>query len=123
MLNEAVRHGRGELGALLLADAMRLPLADGSLDAVFAAGLLPHLRDPVAGLVELARVCRNGARLVLFHPIGRAALARRHGHDPDPEDIRSEPRIRTALGAAGWTCQVVDDAAERYLVLATRGAG
>jgi ubiquinone/menaquinone biosynthesis C-methylase UbiE len=120
MLAEAARRDRRSLAALVLADAMKLPLASGSLDAVFAAGLLPHLTDPVAGLAELARACRSGCRLALFHPIGRATLARRHGHEPDPEDIRSETRIRIALERTGWRCESVDDAEARYLVLAVR---
>jgi SAM-dependent methyltransferase len=120
MLREAAGHGRGELAGLVLADALRLPLSSGRVDGVFAAGLLPHLPDPVSGLAELARVCRPGARLVLFHPIGRAALARRHGHEPDPEDIRAPGPIRAALAAAGWDCERVDDAEERYLTLAVR---
>jgi ubiquinone/menaquinone biosynthesis C-methylase UbiE len=46
---------------------------DGSFDAVFAAGLVPNLAEPVAGLAELARVCRGGGLVALFHPIGRVA--------------------------------------------------
>lgn len=117
MLAEARRRGRG---ALVMADATRLPFADGALDAVFAAGLLPHLADPVAGLAELARVCRRGGRLALFHPLGRAALARRRGYELSPDDVRAPDRIRAALGDAGWHCDSVDDGDERYLVLATR---
>ncbi|HEX3791056.1 MAG TPA: class I SAM-dependent methyltransferase [Pseudonocardiaceae bacterium] len=123
MLAEAARRGRAGVAALVLADATRLPLPAGSLDAVFAAGLIAHLRDPTAGLAELARVCRPGGRLALFHPIGRAALARRHGHEPSDDDIRAAGRIRPALAAAGWRCDSVDDAEHRYLVLATRAAG
>jgi SAM-dependent methyltransferase len=120
MLTEAARPGRGDTAALVLGDALRLPLATGGLDAVFAAGLLPHLKDSVAGLTELARVCKPDARLVLFHPVGRETLARRHGHDLEPADIRAEPNIRAALAAAGWHCDRVDDGPARYLVLATR---
>jgi SAM-dependent methyltransferase len=117
MLAEASQLGRC---GLVLANALRLPLADEVLDAVFAAGLLPHLSDPVAGLVELARVSRPGARLALFQPIAWRALARRHGHEPDPSDIRAEPRIRAALRSSGWTCESVDDGEDHYLVLASR---
>jgi SAM-dependent methyltransferase len=120
MINEAVRVGRDRIGSLLLADAMCLPFADGSHDAVFGSGLLPHLPDPVAGLRELARICRGGARLALFHPVGRATLAARRGVALDPADIRTEARIRDALTAAGWRCERVDDSAQRYLVLAVR---
>lgn len=120
MLQEAARLGRGSLAALVLADVTALPLATESLDAVFAAGLVSHLPDPLAGLVELARVCRDGGRLALFHPIGRRALARRHGRELGSDDIRAEASIRRLLQAAGWRCPLVDDAQERYLVLAVR---
>jgi SAM-dependent methyltransferase len=120
MLAEAARHDRAELADLVLGDALRLPLAAGSVDSVFAAGLVPHLPDPVSGLSELARVCGPGARLALFHPIGRAALARRHGHEPDPDDVRAPTHIRSALAAAGWELERVDDAEDRYLTLAVR---
>jgi SAM-dependent methyltransferase len=120
MLTEAIRHRRDTLAALVLADAAALPIASGSVDAVFAAGLLPHLPDTVATLRELARTCRGGARLALFHPLGRASLAGRHGHELDPADIRAEAAISTALDAAGWRLESCDDSEERYLVLATR---
>ncbi|NIH80627.1 class I SAM-dependent methyltransferase [Amycolatopsis viridis] len=118
MLQEAAARGRHHLAALVLGDALHLPLATGALDAVFAAGLVTHLADPVAGLRELARVCRPGGRLALFHPVGRAALARRQGRELTAGDLRAEPNIRAALTAAGWHLDAIDDGTERYLVLA-----
>jgi SAM-dependent methyltransferase len=118
MLAEASKHGRASVASLVLADAIRLPLAAGSVDAVFAAGLLPHLKDPGSGLRELARVCRPGARLALFHPIGRAALAARRGHALAEDDVRVESAIRRTLSDTGWQCESVEDGHDRYLVLA-----
>jgi SAM-dependent methyltransferase len=120
MLAEATRRGRATTATLLLADATNLPLADATLDAVFAAGLVTHLPDPVAGLAELARVCKPAGRLALFHPLGRAALAARHGRELTNDDLRSPDRIKVALTAAGWHCTDIDDATDRYLVLAVR---
>jgi SAM-dependent methyltransferase len=120
MLAHAAHSARTAHAHVVLADVVRLPLRDQSCDVVFAAGLLSHLPDPVAGLVELARVCRPGGRLALFHPIGRADLARRHGHALEPADVRSEHRIEPALAAAGWRCELVDDAPDRYLTIAVR---
>jgi SAM-dependent methyltransferase len=120
MLDEANRRGRRGVADLMLADVRRLPLPDGCVDAVLGAGLLPHLGNVAAGLAELARVTRQSGRLGLFHPIGRAALAARHGGHPDPEDVRAEPAIRKLLGETGWRVDLVDDGEDRYLVVASR---
>jgi SAM-dependent methyltransferase len=120
MLAEASAHGHHHSAALVLADALHLPVGTARLDAVFAAGLISHLADPVAGLAELARACRPGGRLALFHPVGRAALARRQGRELTADDLRAEPTIRAALAKSGWRCESVDDGEDRYLTLATR---
>ncbi|MFE6836735.1 class I SAM-dependent methyltransferase [Streptomyces sp. NPDC057705] len=120
MLAAAQRAGRGAEGTLLLADVARLPLGDGVLDAVFAAGLIAHLPDPGANLRELARVVRPGGRLALFHPIGRAALAARHGRDLTPEDMRAEHNLGPLLAGSGWEMTSYADEDARFLVLAVR---
>lgn len=123
MLTQAVARGREPFGALVLADVSRLPLATGSVDAIFAAGLVSHLPDPEQGLAELARVAAEGARLALFHPLGRVALARRHGGEPSPDDVRAPERIASVLATAGWRLESLDDGPDRYLALAARIAG
>jgi SAM-dependent methyltransferase len=120
MITEAVRAGRRSSVHLLLADVCRLPLRDGRLDAVFAAGLISHLAGPDSGLRELARVVRPGGTLALFHPVGRAALAARHGRSLTPDDIRAEPNLRTVLAASGWRLTSLADDEDRYLALAAR---
>jgi SAM-dependent methyltransferase len=118
MLDEVIRRGRAGLAYLVRGDAAVLPLADGSMDAIFAAGILSHLGNPVASLREFARVCAPGARLALFHPSGRAALARRHGRTLGSDDVMHPARLRAALTAAGWQCSGIDDGENRYLALA-----
>ncbi|UUU43385.1 class I SAM-dependent methyltransferase [Streptomyces sp. NBC_00162] len=120
MLAAAQRAGRAAQGALLLTDVARLPLRDGTLDAVFAAGLIAHLPDPAANLRELARVVRPGGRLALFHPIGRAALAARHGRELTPEDLRAEHNLGPLLARSGWEMTSYADEDARFLVLAVR---
>ncbi|WP_030147351.1 MULTISPECIES: class I SAM-dependent methyltransferase [unclassified Streptomyces] len=120
MLRQAVRAGRDRDGALLLTDVAALPLRPGSLDAVFGAGLISHLPSPAENLRELARVVRPGGLLALFHPIGRAALAARHGRPLTPEDLRAEPNLRPLLAGSGWRMTSYADEDTRFLALAVR---
>jgi protein-L-isoaspartate O-methyltransferase len=119
MLAQA-RHRRGHAGHLLRADARRLPLADRSIDTVFAAGLVQHLPDPAAGVRELGRVTRSGGRLVIFHPSGRAALAARHGRTLRPDEPLAENPLRQLLAGAGFRLDRYDDPPHRFLALASR---
>ncbi|MGW5698869.1 class I SAM-dependent methyltransferase, partial [Streptomyces asiaticus] len=123
MLDAALREGRDGFAGLALADVARLPLRDGCLDAVFAAGLISHLYDPRENLRELARVVRPGGRLALFHPVGRAALAARHGRALTPDDLRAEPQLRPLLAGSGWRLESYTDEDTRFLALAVREAG
>ncbi|MDG5808759.1 methyltransferase domain-containing protein [Streptomyces ossamyceticus] len=120
MLEAAVRAGRHLDGRLLLADVAALPLRTGSLDAVFAAGLIAHLADPAGNLRELARVVRPGGALALFHPIGRAALAARQGRQITPADLRAEANLGPLLAGSGWRMTSYVDEDSRFLALAVR---
>ncbi|MER6471234.1 class I SAM-dependent methyltransferase [Streptomyces collinus] len=120
MLEAATRAGRHREGGLLLADVAALPLRSGSLDAVFAAGLIAHLPRPAENLRELARVVRPGGTLALFHPIGRAALAARQGRRITPDDLRAEGILGPLLARSGWRMTSYVDEDARFLALAVR---
>jgi demethylmenaquinone methyltransferase/2-methoxy-6-polyprenyl-1,4-benzoquinol methylase len=108
-------------------DAMRLPFADVSFDAVTISFGLRNVHDPDAGLAEMLRVTRPGGRLVVCefsHPtwapfrtvyveyLMRAlpSVARRVSSSPDAyvylaESIRAwpdQPALAGRIGAAGW---------------------
>jgi ubiquinone/menaquinone biosynthesis C-methylase UbiE len=120
MLTVARDLGRQRHGDLLLGDADRLPVRDGEVDVIFAAGLVNHLADVDPVLTELARVARPGARLALFHPSGRAALAARHGRELRPDEPLTHGPLTAALARNGWSLTAYDDATDRFFALALR---
>jgi SAM-dependent methyltransferase len=60
---------RGAKGADIIASLDRLPVADGSFDAVLCTQVLEHVDDPHRTLIELCRVLRPGGRLGLTAPL------------------------------------------------------
>ena len=110
------------------ADALHLPFADASFDAVTISFGLRNVADPDAGLAELARVTRPGGRLVVcefgtptwtpfrlaYHELMLArvlpAVARAVSSNPEAylylaESIRdwpAQPELAARIGAAGW---------------------
>jgi ubiquinone/menaquinone biosynthesis C-methylase UbiE len=67
---------RGNLGALgvsnvdlVVGDAARLPLEDGSVDAAFANMVLHHAEDPAAMLREMVRVTRPGGTVAVVDEV------------------------------------------------------
>jgi demethylmenaquinone methyltransferase/2-methoxy-6-polyprenyl-1,4-benzoquinol methylase len=113
--------------ALLAADALALPFANGAFDAVTVSFGLRNFVDPTAALAELARVTRPGGRLVVCEfsaPTNAAfrkvylgylmaalpAVARRVSSNPDAyvylaESIRAWPTqagLADIITRAGW---------------------
>ena len=60
-----LRAGAGRPVPKVAADALRLPFADGSFDAVTVSFGLRNMSDTVAALAEMRRVTRPGGRLVV----------------------------------------------------------
>ena len=83
MLEQAVAQTPDDAGiGFARADAHRLPVLDGAVDAVHCAAALYLLADPAAVISEIGRVLRPGARFVgmtlvaplqPIGPVGRAA--------------------------------------------------
>lgn len=109
-------------------DAIRLPFADGTFDAVTIAFGLRNLPDPAAGLAEMARVTRPGGRLLvlefasptraplrwLYHRVVLGSIplaAKAFTKDPRAyrylaDSIRAwppQPALADHIAATGWT--------------------
>lgn len=61
----ARRMGVSEKVRFVQAEAEHLPFADSSFDGVLVAAAFHHLKDPLAGLMELRRVTKSGGYIVL----------------------------------------------------------
>jgi demethylmenaquinone methyltransferase / 2-methoxy-6-polyprenyl-1,4-benzoquinol methylase len=123
-----LRNGLHRELPMVAADALHLPFADASFDAVSISFGLRNVVDPVAGLAELARVTRPGGRLVvcefstptwapfagIYHNYLMRALpeiARRVSSNPEAyvylaESIRAwpdQPALAQKIISAGWS--------------------
>ena len=56
------------LGAVVNANALRLPFADGTFDHVIASEVLEHIPDDTAAMSEIARVVKPGGRVAVTVP-------------------------------------------------------
>ncbi len=122
-----LRAGLHRAVPMTAADALHLPFADASFDAVTISFGLRNVVDPDAGLAELARVTRPGGRLVVcefstptWAPFAHAyrnylmralpAIATRVSSNPDAyvylaESIRAwsdQAALAARITDAGW---------------------
>jgi SAM-dependent methyltransferase len=90
--------------SFLVGDVAALTFPDGSFDLVVSTLSMHHWADPAAGLTEIGRVLRPGARALIwdFRPGGRPHLfGPRHAHIPDPVDHTRGSRLRV-VKATPW---------------------
>jgi ubiquinone/menaquinone biosynthesis C-methylase UbiE len=127
---------------VVVADAVRLPLATGTMDVAVAALVLSYLDDPQGALREAARVLRPEGVLVIsdLHPVASHLRWRRVFQAEGGRSVEAEAapytvdRLRTWLEASGFLVEecrepVVDErlvphfqAAGRRDFAALRGA-
>jgi arsenite methyltransferase len=123
MLGLARRRERAPQAAaveLHVADALELPFADASLDAVVSTQVLEYVDDVPAALAEARRVLRAGGRLlvldtdwdsIVWHAHDERRMARVlvawNEHLADPYLPRRLPALLRAAGLELTTCTVV----------------
>jgi SAM-dependent methyltransferase len=85
--------------SFLVGDVASLAFPDRSFDLVISTMSMHHWADPTAGLAEIGRVLRPGARALIwdFRPAARPhLLGPRHGRIPDPLDHTGDGPLRVA---------------------------
>jgi SAM-dependent methyltransferase len=122
----ADRAGDGERGrpSFLVGDVASLAFPDGSFDLVVSTMSMHHWADPTAGLAEVGRVLRPGARALVWdfrpgvrpHPFGP-----RHAHLPDPVQHVRGSQLRV-VNATPWRWPWRFQLTQRIELVRTDGA-
>lgn len=122
MMRQAMVKEPGGSMCRLQATAMRLPLKAGRFDALVCFAAFPHFSDKPAAMAEMARVCRQGARLCIAHLLSREELMRHHGSHPAvAEDCLPDEGVMRGLFAdAGFELPEIIDRPGRYLAQARK---
>jgi SAM-dependent methyltransferase len=95
----------GRRPSFLVGDVASLAFPDRSFDLVVSTLSMHHWADPAAGLAEIGRVLRPGARALIwdFRPGVRPHLfGPRHAPIPDPVDHTRGSRLRV-VKATPWS--------------------
>lgn len=110
--------------SLSQADALFLPLADGTFTAIYCHGVFPHLLEFSVVLREFKRVLAPGGRLVISHAIGRErvnAIHSRHNAAILRDDLLpTGKKLAANLIENEWKVLACEDQEEFYLVLAEK---
>jgi SAM-dependent methyltransferase len=101
---DRARNGEGRRPSFLVGDVAALAFPDSSFDLVVSTLSMHHWADPTAGLAEIGRVLRPGARALVWdfrpgvrpHPLGP-----RHAHLPDPAEHTRSSWLRV-VNATPW---------------------
>lgn len=80
-------------------DVAALPFPDGAFDLVVSTLSMHHWADPTAGLAEIGRVLKPGARALVWD--FRPGLGPFHAHVPDPVAHARNSQLRV-MGATPW---------------------
>ncbi|MGH2658707.1 MAG: class I SAM-dependent methyltransferase [Actinomycetota bacterium] len=97
----ADRPGNGDQRrpSFLIGDVASLAFPDGSFDLVVSTLSMHHWADPTAGLAEIGRVLRPGARALVWDL--RPGVLPFHAHPPDPVEHAHGSSLRV-VNATPW---------------------
>jgi ubiquinone/menaquinone biosynthesis C-methylase UbiE len=123
MLRQGKRKACPSVVDFAQADAMAIPLADGSVDIAICYSVFPHFHDKMMALVELARVLKASGTLVICHTMSRAMINELHrniGGIVGDHTLPDECELRRQAGQAGLRITHFEDRPEQYLVIAEK---
>ncbi len=103
----------------LLGDISNLELPERSVDVVFVNACYPNIMDKHSAFLNLNRITRHGARVVISHPMGRRFIELLKDKMPFPLD--DFPADRTAatdlFGDYGFEVEKMIDEKNLYILV------
>lgn len=123
MLRQGKRKACRSMVDIAQADAMAIPLADGSVDIAICYSVFPHFYDKVRALTQMARVLKETGALVICHTMSRAMINDLHqsiGGIVADHTLPDEHELRKQVEQAGLRITHFEDREERYLVIAEK---
>jgi ubiquinone/menaquinone biosynthesis C-methylase UbiE len=91
MIQIAGKKQRGKNLYCIQASVSAIPFSAEMFDTVVCFAAFPHFSDKLKALLEMARVARKGATVIIAHLMCRNQLLRHHGHhDPVAGDTVPE---------------------------------
>ncbi len=123
MLRQGRRKACPSIVEFAQADAMAIPLADGSVDIAICYSVFPHFYDKLRALTEMARVLSATGALVICHTMSRAMINELHqniGGIVADHSLPDERELRKQAERSGLRITYFEDRAERYLVIAEK---
>ncbi len=121
--SEMLRHAKARFGARIR--FLRVDVVDLSLepfDRIFCNGMFGNFFDQDLALAALSGLLKEGGRLVISHPLGRAFVHRLHQENPElvPHDLPEEEPLRQMLGRVGLILTYFVDQPGLYLAVAEK---
>ena len=123
MLRQGKRKAIPSIVEFAQADAMAIPLADGSVDIAICYSVFPHFFDKVKALAEMARVLKQSGALVICHTMSREMINELHhsiGGVVANDLLPDNPQMKEQMEQVGLRIEHLEDRAERYLVIARK---
>jgi ubiquinone/menaquinone biosynthesis C-methylase UbiE len=122
MLAQVLKKSRPENLACFQANVTAIPLPEGTCDRVVCFAAFPHFEHKQAALQEMARVTKQGGRIVIAHLMNRRQIARHHNANPEVAGHYLPPpgKMEQMFAAAGLNLATIADEPGLYLAEAEK---
>ena len=104
------------------ANVAAIPLPEGICDRVVCFAAFPHFNRKPMALQEMARVAKQGGRVVIAHLMSRRQIARHHDANPEVAGHYLPPagKMDRLFSAAGLHTVTIDEEPGLYLAVAEK---